>query len=86
MLGFCVMLLAFMNIIYSAKLSHVGIRVQELSFRHAVLSQDIQKLQAHIDQNGSLIAIKARAQELGFTTDYLAITVSASAPVAYTGN
>jgi len=78
----CFMLLLF-NVILSAHVSDVGIRLSDLETKATALEKQKEFLNYQKYSQSSLTNLKAKAPELGFTTDIDFVTLSASLPVAF---
>ena len=78
--------LAIVNIVLSAQLSHVGLTLQAFQGQAQDLQLNINQLEQEINTHSSLISIKSKASQFGFVVDYQAIALPKTEPVAYHPN
>lgn len=78
-----VAVLSLSNLIMSAKLSHVGIALTDLNQQSDQIKLEISRLEGQINKHSSLVSMREKAQQFGFVTEYQAIVLPKTLPVAY---
>jgi hypothetical protein len=78
-----VIFLMVTNIILSAEMSHLGIRLTVTEQKAQALAQSAEKIRQELAVSNSLTDLEIQAHELGYTRDVHYVTLPRTSTVAY---
>ena len=79
-------ILALVNIVLSAQVSHLGFKIAELNQQKDLLHNHNQHIEQEIFKLSALTHIHQQAESLGYSTDNQYISLPGTLPVAFGGH
>jgi hypothetical protein len=82
-LGAITALLMVVNVFMSARVAQDGLEIDSLSQKQVTLQNDIRLLEQQVISQTSLNDLSAKAEQLGYVSPTMIVSVNSAAPLAY---